>query len=130
MLSANELRVNNLIDSNGEIFIIKSIILSNINNRYLLQLWNVKESDTEVLLYIEKSKPIKMAEEWLLKLGGIQFYTNKVLTHYRFGLYFVRIDGLGGFDLELGKGLSIQLDYVHNFQNLYFALTQKELELC
>lgn len=77
-------------------------------------------------------KPIPLTEEWLVRLGFEKqinydeppyYFTRQAtnITCTRFsGLY---IDG-NEFKL-LGKGLPIK--YVHQLQNLYFALTGEEL---
>lgn len=56
---------------------------------------------------------IPLTEEWLNKLGVKQIAMNK----------FKHISS--GLDLEC----SYELKYVHQLQNLYFALTGKELQL-
>lgn len=89
----------------------------------------------ESCLNLEKIKPIPLTEEWFLKFGfekeqvcapGIaewdEFYLNKVtisaigvnMTGYKFG----------GGDTPL-----VDVRYVHQLQNLYFALTGTELEI-
>lgn len=68
---------------------------------------------------------IPITEEWLLKFGFHMSYglTGKV---FRLGLYFIiGYDGI--YYIELGKGMNIEIKYVHQLQNLYFALTQTEL---
>ena len=63
-------------------------------------------------------KPIPLTEEWLLKFGFEQMDLHRfnheisILNTDR-GMYFQ----------------TIRIDYVHQLQNLYFALTGNELEL-
>tara|TARA_R110000822_G_scaffold233483_2_gene364915 strand:+ start:131 stop:478 length:348 start_codon:yes stop_codon:yes gene_type:complete len=66
-------------------------------------------------------KPIPLTEEWLLKFGfDIQlveivlgeFYLKKTENHF-----------------EYYCNNRVQIKYVHQLQNLYFALTSKELEI-
>jgi hypothetical protein len=76
--------------------------------------------------------PIPLTEEWLLKFGfnrhhadyfnGIIYIKNIINnTEFEWGVY----------PNELGSGIQIQnrklLKYVHQLQNLYFALTEEEL---
>lgn len=80
-------------------------------------------------------KPIKITEEWLLKLGlerksrGLEFVW--VTKHYMFlnldfGWYFrFKFDGFITFNF--GDFFVKDLQYVHQFQNLYFALTGEDL---
>jgi hypothetical protein len=77
--------------------------------------------------------PIPLTEEWLLKFGFGRHHTdyaNDIIyiknvpdnTEFEWGVY----------PNELGSGIQIQnrnlLKYVHQLQNLYFALTGEEIE--
>ena len=84
-------------------------------------------------------QPILLTEEWLLKFG---FKKGKVLTNI---YYSLNIDASYGASIvafiENEKKLEIylsdcdgghigkKLEYVHELQNLYFALTGEELEV-
>jgi hypothetical protein len=97
--------------------------------------------------YVDKyCRPIPLTEEWLLKFGfeKIEFNSEKhgYGTEYHLekkDVFFVYCDdfslGIYGSvrDYE-GNSLAIippheNINHVHQFQNLYFALTGKELEL-
>lgn len=86
-------------------------------------------------------EPIKLTEEWLLKFGAKKLDNKEELdNHYHFGLIgssalYVCIDNGNNFANE-GKALylihgapygSFPCKYVHQLQNLYFAITGKEL---
>ena len=79
-------------------------------------------------------EPIPLTEEWLLKFGFERHhsdYSNSVIyikdvpnnNEFKWGVY----------PLELGSGFIINksknLKYVHQLQNLYFALTGEELTI-
>jgi hypothetical protein len=75
-----------------------------------------------VAIYCE---PIQLTEEWLLKFGG----RKTIVEDYP--IYFVN-----PFDIEFYKNESVvlisgntevKIKYVHQLQNLYFALTGEEL---
>lgn len=74
-------------------------------------------------------KPIPLTEEWLLKFKfglypwGYVFYINE-----EFGV-LIRVSRKPelSFWLEVGNGLRSYIKYVHQLQNLYFALTGEEL---
>ena len=67
-------------------------------------------------------KPIQITEDWLLKFGF-----EKINTTW-FQLWNLRVNISG--DVEWGKNwMGVRLKYVHQLQNLYFALTQKELTI-
>ena len=85
-------------------------------------------------LSLDYINPIPLTEEWLLKFGFNRHhddYSNDVIfiknvhnnTEFEWGVY----------PNELGSGIQIQnrklLKYVHQLQNLYFALTGEELTL-
>ena len=112
MIDIKELRIGNYVLSGcNELEKIDGIISKDNTGGYL----------------IETLKPIPITAEWLLKLGFDPFYINGKLTHYRINSYFIRYDGQD-FYFELGKGMIIEVIYIHQLQNLYFALIQKELE--
>ena len=74
-------------------------------------------------------KPIPLTKEWLfkfgfeminksyfeLKVGGIIFEYTKDLNH--------------NWYILINEDIRVYLDYVHQFQNLYFSLINKELEI-
>ena len=84
------------------------------------------------------ASPIPLTEEWLLKFGFIRHhydYANDVI--YIKNIADNEIDNAefewGVYPNELGSGIQIKnrksLKYVHQLQNLYFALTGEELIL-
>jgi len=112
MIDIKELRIGNYVLSGcNELVKIEGIISKGNTGGYLL----------------ETLKPIPITAEWLLKFGFNPFYINGKLTHYRINSYFIRYDGQD-FYFELGKGMIIEIRFVHQLQNLYFALTGKELK--
>ncbi len=68
-------------------------------------------------------EPIKLTEEWLINLGFEE-------TDYAGGCYYlgsIQID-LSDFECAFKTNwLDCKVKYVHQLQNLYFALTGKEL---
>ena len=67
-------------------------------------------------------KPIPLTEEWLLKFGFE--ITDNFQTKDRFQTH--KQDGIIWF--EYGY-IVVELNYVHQLQNLYFALTNEELTI-
>lgn len=72
---------------------------------------------------------VSLSEDWLIKLGFIKynnvFFKIKVKRSYVDGWYLTQNN-------ELTKSLNefmIRINYVHELQNLFFALTGAELEL-
>lgn len=75
-------------------------------------------------------EPIPLTEEWLLKFG---FEINRHFARLNnFELGFITREK--NWQLEysigtIGKWILKDIEYVHQLQNLYFALTGEELEL-
>jgi hypothetical protein len=124
-MKANELRIGNYVNYESEIKQISGITSNN-------DVFYVGDSAPEDLGEFES---IPLTEEWLIKFGfeSVGFGGN------RFVLYNA-IDGTSNFVIETdGIILYPQIDYdivcwsefkyVHQLQNLYFALTGEELIL-
>ena len=72
--------------------------------------------------YIE---PIPLTEEWLLKFGFEMYEFDHKANQFRFKeRLIVYIDGF-----LYDHGTSVKLQYVHQLQNLSFALTNEELTI-
>jgi|688.fasta_scaffold169427_3 hypothetical protein len=116
-MNANELRIGNYYDHNGEI--------KTVTPNTILEVWEAKRN---------WCKAISLTEEWLLKFGfeKIIFGFSTFYDLYfnpRFVLRFYMIPN----ELDLiqdDRKLSFKAShvlYVHQLQNLYFALTGEEL---
>lgn len=133
MIKANELRIGNLLSwiDDNEIVKVKGFYIT--NTIWVEYNYNENETD-EIDCQLECLKPIPLTEEWLVKFG---FEKDK--AHNCYVLYeHDTID----LDLEFSctlKNVTIggfctademkNCKYVHQLQNLYFALTGEELEL-
>lgn len=124
-MELNELRLGNFVRQ-GKVLEIRA---NAVKLKYFAE--NLKNS----LITYENVKPIKLTEEWLLKLG---FVKGKDVGIYNNVFY------LEGFYISLSEYINIFVDwnddtneptmfyevcYVHQLQNLYFALTGKELTI-
>ena len=80
-------------------------------------------------LYCEKLElliPIKLDDEWLLKLG---FVKDGIWFNYSFGFYSLGISkDPSGFNFSYDDGF-IPVKYVHELQNLIFSLSGSDLQL-
>ena len=136
-MKATDLRVGNLVNTNrahgrGE----KQIKAVEINLHYLAQIENNCN-------YIE---PILLTEEWLLKFEfteEIQYYSDTLsyfwldihnsLENSEFYIFYnTEIKCIGLHSMENEHNISkyfYNIKYVHQLQNLYFALTNNELTL-
>ena len=100
-MKASELRIGNIVKQG----IIESIGIS------LIQV-------IDTIYESEVIESIQLTEEWLLKFGFRKVY--KTCYQYK---DFILDDRFIMMDIDI----TIQLKYVHQLQNLYFALTGEEL---
>jgi hypothetical protein len=113
-MKANELRIGNWINRDSE------------NEE--LRLWHFYKI-AECVFDEDDLKPIPLTEEWLLKFGfkKIQGY----ICGEKIVYYYVKEDL--EYDLTSGEcmieNFTINLDKVHELQNLYFAIYSEELIL-
>lgn len=116
MIDVKELRLGNLVKSPiieyGAINIVGLNAINSGNHKY---------------------EPIPLTEEWLIKLG---FWSKYKSTHKQWCTKGICIQQAGDTDdegneiptkQEFTYDFKIDIKYVHTLQNLYFALTQKEL---
>ena len=111
-MKVNEFRLGNLIDTDYPI-LDKTIVVGIISR--------TKINGVD----ISKFKPILLTEEWLLKFG---FDKNDELNFVNFS-FTVHFWSNNNSYMYNWIGGNIELKYVHQLQNLYFALTNKELIL-
>ena len=124
-MKANELRIGNLISKDSKIFEMRSImppgVKHNIGVRRLFD--NEKFVVTD-----EFCSGVPLTKEWLLMFGFNKRCKDKkhsILEYYINS--FEIIDTSSIFYFHWPNTISIQ--YVHQLQNLYFALTGEELEV-
>jgi len=132
-MKAQNLRIENLLldDSSDDIMVvarIESRQYTNWNNgeHYnitCLKLGTVKD------YYIGDFRPIPLTEEWLLKFGFEYHHKVRSRSFYNIGNLFAEVGGDGRTDIygTLAGELMCFVNHVHQLQNLYFALTNEEL---
>jgi hypothetical protein len=111
-MKANELRLGNLFIEEHSDKIIEVIGLEKnkiIFSGMFLDKW--------------QAKPIPLTEEWLLKFG-FSIHEDGYITCPNGYQWILHLDN--EFEFE---ALNIIVVYVHQLQNLYFALTNKELTI-
>ena len=80
-------------------------------------------------------KPIPLTEEWLLKFGFVKINRNFLLEFYNNGCFFYDLNKkefwIGGYNsCASSQGFIVDnIEFVHQLQNIIFALTNKELEI-
>ena len=113
-MKATELRIGNLVQTNQAVFKVDSI------DRQGVMLMPFFTDESHEVLFNERLEPIPLTEEWLK----------------RFGCELIVFDitkGDIGFDFWLvpkwsDYSVSVNLEHVHQLQNLYFALTGEEIK--
>ena len=119
-MKANELRIGNLILVDGEITEITGIKKS-----------TVSFSDGFQMFIAGGLEPISLTEEWLLKFGfdiTVDHPGRKLYEHDgECPLWFS--DKRGITDFYASRVRIRECKYVHQLQNLYFALTGEELTI-
>lgn len=74
-------------------------------------------------------QPIPLTEGWLIKFGFTEAEINEK-WYYLGKIWICVIDGVICFGDEFKQvNLNIQCKYIHQLQNLYFALTNEELTI-
>ena len=113
MIEAKDLRIGNYLEhpySNGYCQV------NTIDNEHL----NIGEGN--VIEDINDFKPIPLTEEWLIKFGFKELKRNVWFISDKDGFQIILENSI--FRL---KYLRKHIKYVHQLQNLYFALTGEEL---
>ena len=116
-MKASDLRLGNLVDFNGRTSIVDTINYDCIN----------EDLDLNSKMHFDYIKPIPLTEEWLLKFGYIKgkiYYTQKEC-----GIISFYFNDLHELKCEVYDWTYENIQYVHQLQNLYFALTSEELKI-
>lgn len=128
-MKANELRINNLVNTYKDdvhygIEVVSSISNAGVNECLTGEYSAVFKHPTNDDLII---KPIPLTEEWLVKFGFLN--VNSVeYPNYKLSFYtcMVRNESI---NICNNHGFIKDLKHVHQLQNLYFALTGEELTI-
>jgi|SRR6185312_7610041 len=122
MIKANELRIGNHIQGG---------IINSISYKI-----GVKGNSSGKVFYIHEStlQPIPLTPEILEKCPQFKKWNNANTYEIGTPAGNIQVTGnevwIGGIDsCTSGMGYVFQIDYLHKLQNLYFALTGKELEV-
>jgi len=127
-MKAKDLRIGNLLHTlEDKLTSVTEIITAKDLETIYFWCYNYNES---------QCKPIELTEEWLIKFGLVSLcVTNEVKWLFTFGgdfdCYF-NVFGRNEISIEQYSEGCLELEhikYVHQLQNLYFALTGKELEI-
>ena len=130
-MKANELRIGNLIKGldNSTTYRVISVLEDRIVSKSLS--YNITNT-----FYMDDSdiKPISLTEEWVVKFG---FESNStVFENYQVETFVIQeaeltigFSSIGNIDVNFKEVPIKEPKYVHELQNLYFALTGEELTI-
>lgn len=129
-MKANELRVTNFVLNDG---VVNAVIFIGYDSVQL-----ITKQGNNITAHLDLIKPIPLTEEWLLSFGFHEKY-HSTSNHWTKKAELVnagcelidpedeKTDKLTGVFYYSNWGIDIL--YVHQLQNLFFALTGEELEL-
>ena len=117
MIQANELRLGNYYDNHNQIM--------QVTPNTIEEVWIAQRN---------WCNPIPLTEEWLLKLGADKYNPGRYMLKLSETLIIFWNIGDDYFICELSSRSTHvcyfnEKKHVHQLQNLYFALTEKELTL-
>ena len=116
MINTKELRIGNAVLSNGVTRVVKSIEVDSVsfNVDYEDDLWHCVDLDCDAIM---------ITEGHILSLGLKKWKNKKIWSLKGFIIYFKK-----GTGFCFGRAsFRTHVKSVHQLQNLYFAITQKEL---
>lgn len=138
-IKPTELRIGNLVQFGINIVPIKSIYTESFLKKDITIYVELNQKLSHYCLKIEEISPIQLTKEWLEKFGFEEDNPNEHNGFMIFnsnGLYLNIFTGTEkGFLISLSdvqtfqflKPMGGNIKYVHQLQNLYFALTGEEL---
>lgn len=125
-MKANELRIGNCVNYKDKIIKVTMIGEYGVQSKTGYQIINAKFINP----YLQ---PISLTEKWLLDLGFKRDEYNDKTPYYYILNGFRLNNYMGSLTLnnsnELAGFKPIEIKYVHQLQNLYFALTGEELTI-
>jgi len=137
MIQANELRIGNLVILNN-IYRPKDIGQIRLVNAITKEDASVSRLTKEPFIdtygqYLQYIEGIPLTEEWLLKFGFKLTINNKDSGYKQFGLNIKGLDLMFCLECNSDKPdfylnmVGVDIDYIHQLQNLIFDLTGVEL---
>ncbi len=118
-MKANEFRVTNFVNYNGEMFPIIFIGLDSV--------MLIRKDQSTFTVKLDRIKPIKISEKALLSCGFQKITTNEYWFVIPLKDRSLNVSTYGNVEINSWDRLSIShgciCEYVHQLQNLYFSLT-------
>lgn len=133
-MKASDLRIGNFVKDRGNKVIRIDFMEyqeSGYSTKFGQRMFLGEEEVHPMTEYTDYAIPIELTEEWLLKFGFKSYDTpfGKLFEFISSGYTWI-IDNKGNLHLDYSEYENIaNVQCVHQLQNLYFALTGKELEV-
>ena len=140
-MKANELRIGNYVYNKTDgVIKVEEINDDGINGEFDLCWASYYFEPTYAGVEKDLIEPILLTEEWLLRFGAIDNNKDerKKYNFKEINWYFGFIGNYGDFRIYqytdnfkywLDQYKTIEIKYVHQLQNLYFAITGEELKI-
>jgi len=136
-MKANELRIGNWIE---RLFEGES---TGIEECSIRTIWDAFKFETEAGIHKFQFQPIPLTEEWLLKFGFEKWGRDDLPRTLSYSIGWIKIFPSNSFCDFMGYGFiyykpdhekstesaRVNIQNLHQLQNLYFALTGEELKL-
>jgi hypothetical protein len=122
-MKASELRLGNLVNFGVKVVPIKSIHTESVLKDEVRVYVELNEKLQHYCLDIIEIEPTPLTEEWLLKFGFVKHKTTDIYPTFAKQMF----NWNDGILYIIGYGFMNHIKYVHQLQNLYFALTGEEL---
>jgi len=125
-MNNTELRIGNIFEYDNEWFTVAGLSLKNGGHR-------IDFTETAQCKLVKNCNSINLDDKWLLELG---FYAKEDRYHHEYYMFLdfwyiskkVKFDSVL-YKLIINDNYIVHVKYVHQLQNLFFALTGTELEL-
>lgn len=125
-MKANELRIGNFVYGIEQGYKETALPVACIHNDNTIRL---QVGDETVGCYNSKIiKPIPLTEEWLVKFG-FEKRVGEIFMYHTWFYIDKECAGVSGWYFRGIDAFKSKIEYVHQLQNLYFALTGEELTL-
>lgn len=142
-MKAEELRIGNYVQSNSKFFkgdTLRITELKDDHDEKKIQAWCIAPGNRAYGSSNEHLEPIPLTEEWLIKFGFEKSkddpcpyddgeFTLKSKRFTVFKKHPITHNSVHGWFINNQNFSEINLKYVHQLQNLYFALTGTELTI-
>ncbi|MFP3835344.1 hypothetical protein [Chryseobacterium sp. SIMBA_028] len=120
-MDSKQFRIGNYINFGSTLSEITGVMAEEIMFKY-----NTGGEDRYALLQTPGINLIPISEEWLLKFGFLKVLDHPVYRLDGIQIEFNGVDSEWAVDLFSGK---TDVDYIHQLQNIFFAIKGKELTL-